>query len=482
MNSTLILIPTYNQEENVKNLYKEIKGLGIKTDILFIDDNSPDQTSKIIKKLASEDTHVKLILITGKNGLGNTHLTGIHWAYKNRYKTLITMNSDFTYMPSDIPKLIKKKDKATVVVGSSYLKKKSMSEWSSFRKTHIIIANFLTQRLLGLKFDTTSAFRLYQLDKIPEKVFTLSESKDYTFLVEILYILFINGYTIAEIPINPPARVSSISRMRISSIWNSFSFLLQTFFLSKTYQDSYIYSPAVVQAKIKREKIEKEWDGYWLSTRKQRKILYDTVAVFYRKYIIRRALNYYLSKTFKHGQSILHAGCGGGQVDSEAVKYLKITALDISSEALNRYKRLYSNLCTIMYGSIFKIPSRQETFDGIYNLGVMEHFSKKDIKKILDEFHRVLRPKGKILLFWPPEFGPSVIFLNSVHFLLNNILKKNIRLHPKVITILKSKQQIYRILAESGFKLTSYKFDIGDLFTYVVITGEKNEASTKKSI
>lgn len=481
MNKILILIPTYNEAGNIERLHGEIKKLKIKTDILFVDDNSPDQTAKVIKKIAEKDKGVKLILRAGKLGLGSAHLTGIHWAYRNKYKTLVTMDCDFTHKPSDIPKFIRKKNKADLIVGSRYLTKKSLSEWNIFRKSLTITAHLLTRHLLGIKFDATGAFRLYRLDKIPEKIFDIAESKGYSFLFEILHILFLNSYKIDEIPVNLPARTYGASKMKASDIWNSLKFLFQTYYLSKIYRDSYIYSPIVIKANKNREKTEKEWDEYWLSARKKRKILYDIAAVFYRKYIIRRTLNYYLYRTFSRNSKILHAGCGGGQVDTEAVKYLRITALDISSEALNRYKRLYSNLCTIMYGSIFNIPSKPETFDGIYNLGVMEHFSKKDIKKILDEFHRVLKPHGKILLFWPPQFGLSVIFLNTMHFILNRVLKKNVRLHPQELTKVKSKDQIQKILAASGFRLNSFNFGRRDLFTYVIITGEKSRVTQKKS-
>ncbi len=471
MNKILILIPTYNEKGNVQNLYDEIKRTKIKADILFVDDNSPDGTAKIIKQIARKDRKVNLLSRRTKDGIGSAHLYGIHWAYSRKYTILITMDSDFTHKPTDIPKLISKMKNSDIVVGSRYLSKNSLEDWNPIRKSLTKIAHIMTTILLGLTYDATGAFRLYRIDKIPEKIFDVVESKTYSFFFESLFILNLNGFKITEISISLPARTYGNSKMKLSDVWSGFVLLIKTFYLSKIYRDSYIYAPPVVIPKKNRGRVEKEWDDYWLLERKQRKILYDAAAVFYRKHIIRQTLNRYVNKTFKKGARVLHAGCGGGQVDQDAVKRIRITALDISSQALNRYKRLYGNSCEIMYGGIFNIPAKNGSFDGIYNLGVMEHFTEKDIAKILDEFHRVLKEKGKILLFWPPEFGLSVIFLNTVHFILNDVLGKNIILHPEEITKVKSKKQIQRILAKSGFKLTNFNFGPNDLFTYTIITG-----------
>jgi ubiquinone/menaquinone biosynthesis C-methylase UbiE len=102
----------------------------------------------------------------------------------------------------------------------------------------------------------------------------------------------------------------------------------------------------------------------------------------------------------------------------------------------------------------------------------MEHFSGTEISLILREFKRVLKPGGRLVLFWPPEFGLSVTFLKVVHFILNVILKKNILLHPPEITRVRSRGQIERFMQQGGFKLTQFQFGISDLFTYVVVVAE----------
>lgn len=469
----LILIPTYNEAENVKNLYSGIKKLNIKSDILFVDDNSPDGTAEIITKIMRKDKSVDFLLRKKKEGIGGAHLAGIDWAYERGYSTLITMDCDFTHNPKDIPRLLKKGNGADIVVGSRYLSAGSLSDWNPIRKTLTRTAHLLTKLLLSIPYDATGAFRLYSLDKIPKQIFGMVESKGYSFFFESLFILSLNGFKIKEIPVTLPARTYGTSKMTIKDAWNSLIFLFQTYYLTKIYRNSYVYTPPFIKPKKIHEKGEDEWDEYWRSERKQRKILYDIVAMFYRKYIIKRNLNRYIIKYFNPKAQLLHAGCGGGQVDRDIANVVNITALDISTIALNIYKRQYKDSCKIIHGSILNIPTKSENYDGIYNLGVMEHFTKRDIKKILDEFHRVLKKNGKILLFWPPQFGLSVIFLNCMHFLLNNLLKREIRLHPHEITKVKSRKQIQTILKRSNFRLTSYDFGVRDLFTYAIIVGEK---------
>src|SRR4051812_13639379 len=116
------------------------------------------------------------------------------------------------------------------------------------------------------------------------------------------------------------------------------------------------------------------WDQYWDSKKASGGLLYDFVAEIYRKVLIRPCLNHFIRKSFSPGAQVLHAGCGSGQVDKDIRTYVKITALDISKNALHIYQRENGNHCRILHGSIFALPFESESLDGIYNLGVMEHF------------------------------------------------------------------------------------------------------------
>lgn len=227
--------------------------------------------------------------------------------------------------------------------------------------------------------------------------------------------------------------------------------------------------------KIKMVEEQKEWDKYWTKRKTKSQNIYRIIASFYRRYIIKRALNHFIEKEFKNGSKLLHAGSGAGQVDADLLKNYEITALDISPEALKLYKLYNGNKAKVVIASVFKIPSKSSSYDGVYNLGVHEHFTMGENEKILKEFARVLKPNGKIVLFWPPQFGVSVIFLTALHFLLNNILGKGIMLHPEEISLIRSKKEVEKTLKNSGFKMVNYYFGPIDLFTQCVVVGVKRK-------
>ncbi len=223
----------------------------------------------------------------------------------------------------------------------------------------------------------------------------------------------------------------------------------------------------------KANKEEKEWDKYWTKKKTTSQAIYRSIASIYGTFIIKKALNFFIEKEFKTGSKLLHAGSGSGQVDKDLVKNFDVLALDISSQALKLYKINNGENANVLKASIFDIPKRSGTFDGIYNLGVHEHFLASENEKIFKEFSRVLKPKGKIVLFWPPKYGFSVIVLNTLHFILNEVLRKNIRLHPEEVSLIESKKQANEILKNAGFKLIKYYFGPKDLFTQTVLVAKK---------
>jgi ubiquinone/menaquinone biosynthesis C-methylase UbiE len=219
---------------------------------------------------------------------------------------------------------------------------------------------------------------------------------------------------------------------------------------------------------------DQNWDEYWTrASNKQTHAAYSIIASFYRKFIIRPSLTKFIKSNFKEGAKVLHAGCGSGQVDESISNYIDITPLDLSEGALDLYKKYNPSVKNLMHASIFKIPAEDNSYDGIYNLGVMEHFNEQDIQKILKEFRRVLKPGGTIILFWPPKFGLSVLFLKSIHYFLNDILGKNVHLHPKELTHIKSRSHARKIMEVADVNMVDYVFDISDLLTHAIIVGKK---------
>jgi dolichol-phosphate mannosyltransferase len=475
-NELLIFIPTYNEAENVEAILEQILGLSLPADILFVDDNSPDGTGQLLDQLAAKHPNVFVQHRSGKMGIGSAHAYGIKWAYGNGYRLLITMDCDFTHSPEYIRSFLAKADSADIVVGSRYLQDKGLSTWNMYRKLLTRLGHVATGFFLRMPYDATGAFRLYRLDKVSRYFLDAVHSRGYSFFFESLYVLHLNGYCIAEIPTHLPARVYGHSKMRWSDAIHSLSHLVHTYFTTLLNRERFeIAEPFRPEAPMDAPIDPQNWDSYWSGKdNKPTLLVYDLIAAFYRKFIIKPSLNRFIMGNFNAHSRLLHAGCGSGQVDRDIGEEIGISALDISPVALSIYKKANKNYRELILGSIFDMPVADGSFDGIYNLGVMEHFSEDEIARILQEFNRVLKSGGKIVLFWPPEFGLSVMVLKLAHFILNQVLKKNISLHPAEITRVKSRQQIEGYLAQGGFRLNRYAFGIGDLFTYVVIVGEKS--------
>ena len=224
---TLIFVPTYNEAGNVEALYRQIEGLGLGTDFLFLDDNSPDGTGDIIDRLSEENPRVHTIHRSGKLGIGNAHVDGIAWAYAHGYEVLITLDCDFTHSPDRIPDFLDYAPDYHIVIGSRFKQENSLPGWNAFRKTLTYFGHFMTDLLLRMPLDATGAFRLYRLDLIPDDIFQLVVSKGYSFFFESLYVLWLNGATVKEIPISLPARTQGNSKMQIRDAYQSFHLLLK---------------------------------------------------------------------------------------------------------------------------------------------------------------------------------------------------------------------------------------------------------------
>ena len=211
-----------------------------------------------------------------------------------------------------------------------------------------------------------------------------------------------------------------------------------------------------------------DWDHYWKQQHLGQKA-YGVIANIYRKFIIRRTLNYYAKSIFPLNSSLLHAGSGSGEVDVEITNEFQITAIDFSSNAVRTYIQCHPIKHSVAQADLFALPFPDATFDGVFNLGVMEHFNDSEIVRVLVELNRVLKPNGKIVLFWPPIWGLSVIVLHSVHFVLLKVFKKDVNLHPAELNLLKSKKQLSGWCKEANLKIVDFKFGPRDFFTHQIV-------------
>lgn len=467
----LIFVPTYNERHNVERLCAELRALDLGADILFIDDNSPDGTGAVLDEIHRSHPEVTVLHRQGKLGIGTAHRAGIAYAYDHGYELLVTLDADFSHSPGDIPRLLAAHDEQTdLVVGSRYMQRGSLPGWSPHRRALTMLGHALTVRLLGVPYDASGALRLYDLRRIPRALFELSTAPAYAFFYESLFILHLHGCRVREIPIVLPARVYGSSKLTIREAVRSARFLLQLWLGELVSPERYRLARSIDGVRSLRD--PQGWDGYWEQPRDGIGAVYQVVAALYRRQVIKRNLERWLGRTFADGAHLLHAGCGGGQVDAELHRRFRVTAIDISIQALERYARNNPGAHRIEQASVFDLPFEAGTFDGVYNLGVVEHFPAHEIQAMLREFHRVTRPEGRLLLFWPHRWGTSVIVLTIVRALFR-LLGRSRAFHPAEVSLLASRRAAARALESAGFTLARYRFGPRDFFVQSVVVATR---------
>jgi dolichol-phosphate mannosyltransferase len=472
-NNILIFVPTYNEGENIGPLLRRILALELPADILVIDDNSADSTADVVLGIVGEFPQVSLQQRAGKLGIGSAHIAALRYSKANGCKTLITLDADFSHQPEDIPRFLALAESHDVVLGSRYVRSGSLSQWRIHRRLLTHFGHFLTKMLLSLPYDASGAFRLYRIDRIPESIINRFDSRDYEFFFESLTLLHVNGFRIGEVPIDLPARTYGHSKMQLRHIMRA---VLRLGKLSVRLMTMRRHASKTANAVTRPDggEMREAWDRYWAGKKTTIETsLYDRIAAFYRDYLIKPNLNRFIKGNFPPRSELLHAGCGGGQVDVDVVRYAKVTALDISPNALAKYRALHGDVVETVNGDIFDLKALNRKFDGIYNLGVMEHFEPEQIVALFKQFNASLKPNGRIVIFWPPVYGLSVIALHIIHFVLNNVLRRNVQLHPPEPTKASTYAEAARLLKLAGFKLTQMSFGPRDLFTYAVFVADK---------
>lgn len=233
MKKNLIIIPTYNEKSNIKNLINSIFKYQNNFDLLFVDDNSPDGTANIIKKHQSKNKNIFLILRKKRSGIGSAHKIALKWGFKKKYKRIITMDADGTHNPKYIKKMLQKSNIAHLVITSRFLKKNSLSDWTLIRVFITNLRHFIIKLLLGLPYDASGAFRCYNTSKANINDIIQAKDNGYSFFWESLFILYKKKYLINEIPVILPNRYSGSSKMEIKDISNALIYLIKIYLTKK---------------------------------------------------------------------------------------------------------------------------------------------------------------------------------------------------------------------------------------------------------
>jgi dolichol-phosphate mannosyltransferase len=222
---TFIIVPTYNEVENLPNLLREILALPVEVSVINVDDGSPDGTGQLADEwAAAHPGRVYPVHRPGKLGLGTAYIAGYRRAFELGATHILTMDADFSHNPRYIPDMITKakSNSADVVIGSRYVPGGAMLYCPWYRKVLSSGANMIARTALGLHaHDTTAGFRLYRrevLESIPlDNIF----SSGYSFLVEMLYLVERRGWRVAEVPIVYEDRMAGQTKISRNEIFRA---------------------------------------------------------------------------------------------------------------------------------------------------------------------------------------------------------------------------------------------------------------------
>lgn len=218
--------------------------------------------------------------------------------------------------------------------------------------------------------------------------------------------------------------------------------------------------------------MREDWDSFWGRLESQ-KGFYSRFLSLYRIQIVARALNYYINRYFPPSGIFVECGAGTSETTLRTEKKdRKFIALDFSHFILKK-SMANPKMDSRVNADIFTLPFKDNSVDGIWNVGVMEHFVKADIDKILKEFHRVLKKDRPLILFWPMAYAPYEIFINIVEFMVNLFAKKRFRFYPEEVSRLASRKQAREYLRRHDFKDVHIFFNFRDAFSFGVLVGTK---------
>ncbi len=218
----LVIIPTYNEAENIEHLVGEILALPGALHVLVVDDNSPDGTGRLADALAARDARVRAHHRAGKLGLGTAYIAGFRHALAHGYALAVTMDADFSHNPRYLPQLIALAQQADLVIGSRYVHGGGATGCSPSRVLLSRGANALARTVLGLKaHDCTAGFRCYHAEVLRAVGIDAIFSDGYSFLVEMMTRCQRLGFTTAELPIIFENRRLGASKISRTEIWKS---------------------------------------------------------------------------------------------------------------------------------------------------------------------------------------------------------------------------------------------------------------------
>lgn len=223
----LVVIPTYNEAENISPLVMAIRTLAPVADILIVDDGSPDGTGEVAKTLSSIDSNIHVLHRTQKGGLGRAYEAGFKRALESEYTHIVEMDADGSHRPEDLAELLEVASEGTyeIVLGSRWVPGGQIQGWPMHRMVISKAANFYARTLLNIPFgDVTGGFRVYSSDLLRKLIVEPIDSSGYGFQVEMLTRGLRAGASVVEVPITFVERIHGKSkltyRVALEGAWN----------------------------------------------------------------------------------------------------------------------------------------------------------------------------------------------------------------------------------------------------------------------
>jgi dolichol-phosphate mannosyltransferase len=219
-----IVIPTYNEKENIEKLASSIFGLGISgLGIIIVDDNSPDGTGELLEAFKKKNDNLHVIHRQKKLGLGTAYIEGFKCALKGGAEYIFEMDADFSHDFLLIPEFIKNMEDHDLVVGSRYVAGGKIVNWNLPRRIVSRFGNFYARNILNLPFrDLTTGYKCYRRSVLEKIINSEISAVGYAFQIETTYRAYQNGFRILEIPISFSERRLGKSKFDLKIIWESF--------------------------------------------------------------------------------------------------------------------------------------------------------------------------------------------------------------------------------------------------------------------
>jgi dolichol-phosphate mannosyltransferase len=216
MNKILIIIPTFNEMDNISRLIKDIFSLYPNEDIhlLIVDDNSPDGTGKFVEELSHKDNRINVLHRPGKMGLGTAYIAGFRYALENNYDYIFEMDADYSHDPKEIGSFLTAIKEYDLVLGSRYVVGVNVINWPMQRLLLSYFANIYTRLITGLPVkDATGGFKCFRREVLQAINLNNIRSNGYAFQIEMTFKAWKKGFKIGEIPIIFIDRVKGQSKM-----------------------------------------------------------------------------------------------------------------------------------------------------------------------------------------------------------------------------------------------------------------------------